>query len=132
MRICKTCDTATEAFRKALLLGHTAVAMSAYSTGCVNLCRPYTIYHGELPVHCAASGGNMGLLSWLVDEMGCQLFMDHDKKVGWCTSRQRAAPASLSRSSWSCRCFCRYRFSQARGSGNAVGQAYPSIAATGE
>ncbi|CAN0349486.1 unnamed protein product [Scytosiphon promiscuus] len=81
MRICKTCDTATEAFRKALLLGHTAVAMSAYSTGCVNLCRPYAIYHGELPVYCAASGGNMGLLSWLVDEMGCQLFMDHDKKV---------------------------------------------------
>lgn len=48
MRICKTCDTATEAFRKALLLGQTSEAMAAYSTGCVNLDRPYTIYHGEV------------------------------------------------------------------------------------
>ncbi len=48
MRVCKTCDTAMEAFRKALLLGRAEDAMSAYSTGCVNLDRPYTIYHGEV------------------------------------------------------------------------------------
>lgn len=54
MRICKTCDTATEAFRKALLLGRAEDAMSAYSTGCVNLDRPYTIYHGEVCDHVEA------------------------------------------------------------------------------
>lgn len=50
MRVCKTCDAAMEAFRKALLLGQAEEAMSAYSTGCVNLDRPYTIYHGEVCV----------------------------------------------------------------------------------
>ncbi|CAM9610548.1 unnamed protein product, partial [Hapterophycus canaliculatus] len=80
MRVCKKCDSATEAFRKALLLGQYVEAMSAYETGCVNLDRPYTIYHGELPVHCAAAGGNVRLLAWLL-EKGCRLFMDGEKKV---------------------------------------------------
>ena len=48
MRVCKTCDVAMDSFRKALLLGQAEEAMSAYSTGCVNLDRPYTIYHGEV------------------------------------------------------------------------------------
>ncbi|CAN0340254.1 unnamed protein product [Ectocarpus sp. 6 AP-2014] len=81
MRVCKTCNAAMEAFRTALLLGRAEDAMSAYSTGCVNLDRPYTVFHGELPVHCAAAGGNVGLLSWLVEELGCSIFTDSDKKV---------------------------------------------------
>ncbi|CAM9885843.1 unnamed protein product [Ectocarpus sp. 4 AP-2014] len=81
MRVCKTCNAAMEAFRTALLLGRAEDAMSAYSTGCVNLDRPYTVFHGELPVHCAAAGGNVGLLSWLVEELGCPIFTDSDKKV---------------------------------------------------
>lgn len=62
MRVCKTCNNAMEAFRKALLLGQTEEAMSAYSTGCVNLDRPYTIYHGEV---CGAGGfGSAGCCCW--------------------------------------------------------------------
>ncbi|CAN0458622.1 unnamed protein product, partial [Ectocarpus sp. 8 AP-2014] len=34
----------------------------------------------QLPVHCAAAGGNVGLLSWLVEELGCPIFTDSDKK----------------------------------------------------
>ncbi|CAN0502905.1 unnamed protein product [Ectocarpus sp. 12 AP-2014] len=48
MRVCKTCNAAMEAFRTALLLGRAEDAMSAYSTGCVNLDRPYTVFHGEV------------------------------------------------------------------------------------
>ncbi|CAM9281402.1 unnamed protein product [Laminaria digitata] len=80
MRVCKTCHCAMEMFRKALLLGRVEEAMAAYGTGCVNVDTPYTIYHGELPVHCAAAGGNVVLLSWLVDELGCSLFADGDLK----------------------------------------------------
>ncbi|CAN0380585.1 unnamed protein product [Pylaiella littoralis] len=81
LRVCKMCNATMEAFRTALLLGQAEEAMSAYSTGCVNSDRPYTIYHGELPVHCAAAGGNVRLLSWLVDELGCRLFADPLNKV---------------------------------------------------
>ena len=51
MRVCSTCYGAGEDFRKALLAGSEEGAMAAYSTGCVNLRVPYTIYHNEVGIH---------------------------------------------------------------------------------
>lgn len=48
VRICDTCCKAGERFRKALLAGSEEEAMEAYSTGCVNLRMPYTIFHNEV------------------------------------------------------------------------------------
>lgn len=48
VRVCDTCHGAGERFRKALLSGSEEAAMEAYSTGCVNLRTPYTIYHNEV------------------------------------------------------------------------------------
>ncbi|CAN0181243.1 unnamed protein product, partial [Hapterophycus canaliculatus] len=81
VRVCSTCYSAGEDFRKALLAGSEEEAMAAFSTGCVNLRVPYTIYHNELPVHCAAAGGNLNILAWLVDDRCCPLFLDKEKKV---------------------------------------------------
>ncbi|CAM9545581.1 unnamed protein product [Ascophyllum nodosum] len=81
VRICSTCYDAGEKFRRALLSGSEENAMAAYSTGCVNLRVPYTIYHNELPVHCAAAGGNVNILAWLVEDRCCPLFLDRAKKV---------------------------------------------------
>ncbi|CAM9937849.1 unnamed protein product [Ascophyllum nodosum] len=88
MRVCRSCHTAMEAFRKALLLGKEEDATKAYKTGFVNLNTPYTIYHGEWPVHCAAAGGNVKLISWLVDDLGCGLFSDAQNKTPLRDQRQ--------------------------------------------
>lgn len=48
VRVCSTCHGAGEQFRKALLSGCEEEAMRAFSTGCVNLRVPYTIYHNEV------------------------------------------------------------------------------------
>lgn len=48
VRVCSTCHRAGEDFRKALLSGSEEGAMAAFSTGCVNLRVPYTIYHNEV------------------------------------------------------------------------------------
>ncbi|CAM9924888.1 unnamed protein product [Ectocarpus sp. 4 AP-2014] len=88
VRVCSTCYGAGEDFRKACLSGSEEGAMAAFSTGCVNLRVPYTIYHNELPVHCAASGGNLNILAWLVDDRCCPLFLDREKKIALGDSRR--------------------------------------------
>eukprot|EP00752_Nemacystus_decipiens_P003484 g3217.t1 len=90
VRVCSTCYGAGEDFRKALLSGSEEGAMAAYSTGCVNLRVPYTIYHNELPVHCAAAGGNLNILAWLVDDRCCPLFLDREKKIALGDSRRQS------------------------------------------
>ena len=53
VRVCSTCHGASENFRKALLSGSEEGAMAAYSTGCVNLRAPYTIYRNEVRARAA-------------------------------------------------------------------------------
>ncbi|CBN78436.1 conserved unknown protein [Ectocarpus siliculosus] len=89
VRVCSSCYGAGEDFRKACLSGSEEGAMAAFSTGCVNLRVPYTIYHNELPVHCAASGGNLNILAWLVDDRCCPLFLDREKKRSHATWVER-------------------------------------------
>ena len=72
MRVCSTCHGASENFRKALLSGSEEGAMAAYSTGCVNLRAPYTVYHSEV---------SAGLRVW---------FGVAHAKLKHCTSRAQA------------------------------------------
>jgi len=69
-RVCRGCQWAMEDFRAALRRGDAPGVRAAYATGVVNLRTPYTVHGGEYPVHCAAAGGSLPLLAWLVDERG--------------------------------------------------------------
>jgi hypothetical protein len=73
-RVCDTCHTVNEAFRAALLCGDEVAAMEAYGRGAVNLRSPYSIYLSGLPVHCAAEGGSLPLLVWLLEDRHCPLY----------------------------------------------------------
>lgn len=42
---------------------------------------PFVTAAGQLPVHCAAAGGNLNILAWLVEDRCCPLFLDREKKV---------------------------------------------------
>ncbi|CAN0512268.1 unnamed protein product, partial [Discosporangium mesarthrocarpum] len=35
----------------------------------------------QLPVHCAAIGGNLNLLVWLLEDRCCPLFLNKEKTV---------------------------------------------------
>ncbi|CAM9511280.1 unnamed protein product [Ectocarpus sp. 8 AP-2014] len=79
VRVCRTCYSVGKAFRRALLRGSYQGAMDAYGTGCVNLRAPFS--DRELPVHCAAAGGNVSLMMWLVEDRCCPTFMDDEKTM---------------------------------------------------
>ncbi len=80
-RVCDTCYDACENFRQAILQGDEAAALQVYSMGCVNLRTPYPMYMNERPVHCAAHGGNLRLLRWLIEDRHCPIFLDNSKTV---------------------------------------------------
>ncbi|KAG5180189.1 hypothetical protein JKP88DRAFT_325011, partial [Tribonema minus] len=92
-RICDTCAETNEAFRAALLAGDDAAARAAYRRGCVNLRCPYSIYLNGLPVHCAAEGGSMALLAWLLEEKHCPLFKDLSRTIALGNGRKESVMA---------------------------------------
>jgi len=79
VKVCKTCTYLATAFRHALLKGNYELAQSIYMTGNINLRCPFmNVKKGNeimLPVHCAAQGGSLKVLSWLVDVHHCPLKM---------------------------------------------------------
>ncbi len=80
-RVCDVCFDVCEDFRQALLRGDELAAMKVYSSGCINLRTPYPLYTNERPVHCAAHGGNLRLLMWLVEDRHCPIFHDDKSKI---------------------------------------------------
>ena len=73
LNICKACDWLCHSFRLSLLEGNRDRAVALYATGNINVTSPFANVKGELfyPVHCAALGGNLDLLKWLVDDLCC-------------------------------------------------------------
>ena len=78
LKVCRTCDALNSAFKKSLLKGDYEEAVALYGTGNINLRNPFPPLKGKkdeilYPVHCAAEGGNLDLLRWLVDDHYCPL-----------------------------------------------------------
>ena len=75
VNVCLSCDWLSNGFRLALLEGDQDKAVAIHATGNINLHAPFANVKGELfyPVHCAALGGSLRLLKWLVDENCCPI-----------------------------------------------------------
>lgn len=75
VNVCKACDWLCSAFRSALLEGDFDKAIALHATENINLTTPFANIKGEVfyPVHCAALGGNLSLLKWLLDDNCCPL-----------------------------------------------------------
>eukprot|EP00298_Acanthocystis_sp_HF-20_P002607 c13015_g1_i1.p1 GENE.c13015_g1_i1~~c13015_g1_i1.p1 ORF type:complete len:522 (+),score=226.75 c13015_g1_i1:48-1613(+) len=82
VRVCDNCHKLAEDFRQALLSGDHTLAFCLYETGNINLCRPYSIYPNNCyPIHCAALGGNVTILRWLVHEMNCPIVVEENRPL---------------------------------------------------
>jgi len=76
VKVCKSCNFLVLAFRRALLDGQYDEAIALYNTGNINLRCPFGNIKGNeamYPIHCAAEGGNLDLLRWLVDVHFCPI-----------------------------------------------------------
>eukprot|EP01041_Mallomonas_annulata_P008854 gene8854-18344_t len=72
VRVCDSCHYLMTTFAGALEAGDVHTALSCYDTGNVNLYCPFTYFKmANYPVHCAAAGGNVDLLAWLIGPMMC-------------------------------------------------------------
>ncbi len=90
VRICDTCYDTGGNFRQALLQGDESLCKQFHRMGCINLRTPYAIYQNERPVHCAAHGGNLKILKWLIEDLHCPIFTDAEKKVALGDGMQRS------------------------------------------
>lgn len=77
VKVCKSCTMLSSKFKRALLEGKCEDAQAIYNTGNINLRCPFmdSIKGCEamFPIHCAADGGNLMLLAWLVDIHFCPI-----------------------------------------------------------
>ena len=77
VKICKSCDSLSSSFKKALLAGDYEKAVALYGTGNVNLRTPFgpSSKKGETmhPVHCAVEGGNLDVIRWLIGDHFCPI-----------------------------------------------------------
>ncbi len=97
VRVCDTCYKACKNFRQTLLRGDEFAAKQFYAMGCINLRTPYAMFQNERPVHCAAHGGNLKLLIWLIEDRHCQIFLDTEKKVALGDGSKRSVLAIAAR-----------------------------------
>jgi len=79
VRVCDACNHLAWNFRRALKEGDRIRALELFASGNLNIWMPFIIESvREYPVHCAAEGGNLDLLRWLVNEFGCPLYETAD------------------------------------------------------
>lgn len=75
VRVCNSCTTLSNEFKKSLLAGDFDNAVALYETGNINLRTPFpvTSKKNEVmhPIHCAVEGGNNDLVRWLIDYHYC-------------------------------------------------------------
>lgn len=77
VKICKSCDALSKAFKKALLTGNYEDAIALYGTGNINLRTPFPVASKKeeimYPIHCAVEGGNPSIVRWLMDDHFCPI-----------------------------------------------------------
>jgi FYVE zinc finger/Zinc finger, C3HC4 type (RING finger) len=86
IKVCRSCNSLSLSFKKALLNGEWNEMLALYRTGNVNLRTPFPTPNKKdetmYPVHCAAEGGNMTILRWLIDERFCPVKVTMAAKRG--------------------------------------------------
>lgn len=79
IKVCNSCNYLSSAFRHALLQGNFVDMLAIYNSGNINLRCPFLNMKGNneamLPIHCAAQGGSLKILKWLVDVHYCPIRM---------------------------------------------------------
>lgn len=77
VKICKSCNTMSASFKRALLAGDYEEAVALYGSGNVNLRVPFPATSKKVeimhPIHCAAQGGNLDILRWLLEDHFCPI-----------------------------------------------------------
>ena len=76
IKVCKSCDSLSKIFRRSLLESNYEDAITVYNTGNINLRCPFMANkscEAMLPIHCAAEGGSLEILQWLVEVHFCPL-----------------------------------------------------------
>jgi hypothetical protein len=78
LKICKSCNFLSGAFKKALLDGDYEEAVGLYGSGNINLRTsfPQSAKKKEevmCPIHAAVEGGNLELVRWLMDDHFCSI-----------------------------------------------------------
>ena len=78
VRVCKSCNFLSAAFKKALLDGDYEESIALYGSGNINLRTPFpqnAKKKGEVvhPIHCAVQGGNLDIVRWLTEDHFCPI-----------------------------------------------------------
>jgi hypothetical protein len=78
LKICKSCNFLSSAFKKALLTGDYEEAVALYGSGNINLRTPFPQPAKKkeevmCPIHGAVEGGNLEIVRWLMDDHFCSI-----------------------------------------------------------
>jgi hypothetical protein len=76
VKVCKSCNFLSSAFKKALLAGDYEEAIAIYGSGNINLRTPFPQFSNKkeevmYPIHCAVEGGNLSIVRWLMEDHFC-------------------------------------------------------------
>lgn len=76
VKICKSCNFLSGAFKKALVDGDYEEAIALYGSGNINLRTPFPQFSKKkeevmYPIHCAVEGGNIDIVRWLMEDHFC-------------------------------------------------------------
>jgi hypothetical protein len=76
VKVCKSCNFLSSAFKKALLDGDYEEAIALYGSGNINLRTPFPQFSKKkeevmYPIHCAVEGGNIDIVRWLMEDHFC-------------------------------------------------------------
>lgn len=76
VKICKSCNFLSSAFKKALIDGDYEEAIALYGSGNANLRTPFPQFTNKkeeimYPIHCAIQGGNTDIVRWLMEDHFC-------------------------------------------------------------
>jgi hypothetical protein len=101
VKVCRSCNSLSMAFKRALLQGDFDETMSLYRTGNVNLRTPFPVSNKKdesmHPIHCAAEGGNIHILRWLIDEHFCPIKIHTTSKKGGNANSMEGSPIRTSK-----------------------------------
>lgn len=76
VKVCKSCNYLSSAFKKALVEGDYEEAIAVYGSGNINLRTPFPQFSNKkeevmYPIHCAVEGGNLSIVRWLMEDHFC-------------------------------------------------------------